>query len=255
MTALLDIANLSVRFGGIKALDDVSFQIAEGQICGLIGPNGAGKTTLFNCLSRFYEAQSGEIKFDGQDLRRIPAHQIVRHGIARTFQNLALFKTLTVVDNVKINDDRWTKTGFFAHAVRIATVGREEDKLEYDARRLIEEVGLTEYADSPVSELNFASQKKVELARALHSQPRLLLLDEPAGGLNHEEVSALGSLIRSLQSKFGIAVLIIEHHLNFVMNTSHKVVALNFGRKIAEGTAEEVQRNEEVIKAYLGTAV
>jgi len=252
---LLKVARLSVRFGGISALDDVSFNVERGQICGLIGPNGAGKTTLFNCLSRLYDASSGSIVFEGTELLNMPAHAIAGLGISRTFQNLALFKSLTVLDNVKLGASAWTKTGFLAHALRMPWVARKEDEIDDAARYVIHEVGLERDQDRPVSQLNFAVQKMVELARALVARPKLLLLDEPAGGLNHEEVAALGDLICRLQARLGLSILLVEHHLNLVMRISDKVVALNFGRKIADGPPKAIQDDGAVVQAYLGTAV
>ena len=189
---LLRVQNVGVRFGGIVALDDVSFDVATGQIVGLIGPNGAGKTTLFNCLSRLYQCGSGDILFDGSSLLRVPRHRIAGLGIGRTFQNLALFRTMTVLDNVMLGRQCRTRSGFFANAVRLPSVPREEAASAAKAQELIAFLGLGAVAASRVSDLPFGTQKRVELARALASEPKLLLLDEPASGLNHEEVGVLG---------------------------------------------------------------
>ena len=252
--ALLAVSKVSVRFGGIVALDDVSFEIAPGEIAGLIGPNGAGKTTLFNCLSRLYRWQFGEIAFDGKPLLDIPRHGIAAAGIGRTFQNLALFRTMTVRDNVMLGRHCRTRSGFLSNALRLPRVAREEEASDAKARELMAFLDLQADAHRRVSDLPFGTQKRVELARALAVEPRLLLLDEPACGLNHEEVEVLGKLIHDIRARMGVTVLLVEHHMSLVMSISDKVVALNFGRKIAEGTPAEVQRHPEVVQAYLGNS-
>jgi len=252
--ALLRVRNVGVRFGGIVALDDVSFDVAPNRIVGLIGPNGAGKTTLFNCLSRLYQCDSGDIVFDGRSLLRIPRHRIAALGIGRTFQNLALFGTMTVLDNVMVGHHCCMRSGFLSNALRLPGVGRGEFAATGKARALIEFLGLKAVAGTRVSDLPIGTQKRVELARALASDPTLLLLDEPASGLNHEEVGVLGAVIRDIRDRLGVTILLVEHHMSLVMSISDLVVALDFGRKIAEGTPDEVRACPEVVQAYLGRA-
>jgi branched-chain amino acid transport system ATP-binding protein len=252
--ALLSVRDVSINFGGIVALDKVSFDLREGQILGLIGPNGAGKTTLFNCLTRLYTPNSGTIEFEGRSILHKSADRIAALGIARTFQNLALFGTMSVFDNVRVGGHSRSRGDFFSDSLHLPWVRRQESLLAQTAWELVDDLNLRQVADRPVADLPFGTQKRVELARALTAQPKLLLLDEPAGGLNHNEVAALGELIRRVRDQRHITVLLVEHHMNLVMSISDRVVALDFGRKIAEGTPAEVRKHAELIRAYLGTA-
>ena len=250
---LLAVRNVGISFGGIIALDDVSLELGQGQILGLIGPNGAGKTTLFNCLTRIYTPNRGVIEFAGRNILNLPANRISGLGIARTFQNLALFRSMSVLDNVRVGGHPQSRSDFFSDALRLPWVRREEKMLEQSAYEMIRYLDLDTVAHRRVADLPFGTQKRVELARALAARPKLLLLDEPAAGLNHHEVGALGDLIRRIRDEQRITVLLVEHHMNLVMSISDRVVALDFGKKIAEGTPDEVRNDAEVIRAYLGT--
>jgi branched-chain amino acid transport system ATP-binding protein len=232
--SLLEVDNVGKRFGGIVALDSVSFGAEAGEIVGLIGPNGAGKTTAFNVITRLYTPDEGDVRFDGESLLRTRTNGVVRRGIARTFQNVELFRGLTVLENVQVG----ASARHGEHSV--------DDVLYY--------VGISSLRHRLAEGLPYGTMKRIELARALASSPRLLLLDEPAGGLNHEEVEELASFLRKLRSDFELTVLLVEHHMGLVMGVADRVQVLDFGRTIAEGTPAEVQANKAVIEAYLGTA-
>lgn len=248
---LLRCDNVRVTFGGIVALDGVSLDVGREQIVGIIGPNGAGKTTLFNCISRLYSVTSGDIQFNGDSLMKTPRHKIAKLGIARTFQNVALFESMTVRDNILVGSHPQRVGNYLTDALHM-TSKQDIDESHAEADRLMDLMQLTAEANRRVGALPFGTRKRVELARALAAHPSLLMLDEPAGGLSHGDVDELRELIQSLRDRFKLSVLVVEHHMQFVMKLCAKIIALDFGKKIAQGTPSEIQSHPEVIRAYLG---
>jgi branched-chain amino acid transport system ATP-binding protein len=250
--ALLRVEEVGVRFGGIVALDGVSFDVAPGSIVGLIGPNGAGKTTLFNCVCRLYDCERGAIVFDGKALLPLARHRVATLGIGRTFQNLALFRSMSVLDNVMVGQHCRTRGGFLANALRLPHAVRGDRAAREKAYALLALLGLEAHAGTPVAALPFGTQKRVELARALAAEPKVLLLDEPMAGMNLEEKQDMCRFVLDVNDQYGTTIVLIEHDMGVVMDISDRVVVLDYGKKIGDGTPDEVRSDQNVIDAYLG---
>ncbi|MCK5680893.1 ABC transporter ATP-binding protein [bacterium] len=252
--ALLEVNNLHLSFGGLQVLHDVSFSVEKGEIYAIIGPNGAGKTSILNCLGGFYHQQKGEIAFAGDDISHISPDRRAASGLARTFQNIALFRGMTVLDNIKLGSHVHLKTGLLGAAFYWGGAHREEMKLRDEIEdEIIDFLEIEHIRKQPVSTLPYGLQKRVELARALAMRPQILLMDEPVAGMNAEETEDMVRFILDIQEERDLTIIIIEHDMRMIMDISDRIMVLNFGRKIAEGSPLEVQRHPEVIRAYLGT--
>lgn len=250
--AILEIHDLSLSFGAVRALDAVSLRVEPGQVVGLIGPNGAGKSTLFNCISRFYTPEAGAIQFEGRSLLSLPAERVVAAGIARSFQNVELIAGLSVLDNVLIGKHRFIGSGLLGLAFHVPASWRREAAARREAQELLVHIGLSAWTMQRVAELPYGIRKLVEVARALIARPRLLLLDEPAASLHPLERDRLAAAISRIAREMGVAVLLVDHDMSFVMPLCDYVYVMDYGRKIAEGTPEDIRRDGDVIKAYLG---
>ena len=256
---LLRVEGLKMYFGGLKAVDDLSFDVKKGEIFGLIGPNGAGKTTVFNCITRFYDATGGDMYFENKygeivDLRSFKVHDIILQGIGRTFQNIELVKEISVIENLLVASTRAYRTGFWGHLIGAPSLKKEEKLLRAKAKRILKFMGLENYAQWYAMGLPYGILKKVEIARALMADAKLIIMDEPAAGLNDKETAELTETIRKIRDEFGVTILLVEHDMGLVMNVCDTVCAISFGQMLAIGTTEEIQKNRAVQEAYLGVA-
>jgi branched-chain amino acid transport system ATP-binding protein len=251
---ILDVKNISLRFGGVKALTDISFDVKEHEVRAIIGPNGAGKSSMLNCINGVYEPQEGSITFRGQTFGHMDSHQVATMGIARTFQNLALFKGMSVLDNIMTGRNLRIKSNIFMQALRIGPAEQEEMMHREKVERIIDFLEIQAFRKTPVGQLPYGLQKRVDLGRALALEPQVLLLDEPMAGMNVEEKQDMCRFILDVNDEFGTTIVLIEHDMGVVMDISDRVVVLDYGKKIGDGTPDEVRKNEEVISAYLGTS-
>ena len=251
---ILDVKNISLRFGGVKALTDISFNVREHEVRAIIGPNGAGKSSMLNCINGVYQPQEGNITFRGQTFKHMNSRQVAEMGIARTFQNLALFKGMSVIDNLMTGRNLRIKSNLFLQALRLGPAQREEEEHRAFVEHIIDFLEIQAYRKTPVGQLPYGLQKRVDLGRALAMEPKVLLLDEPMAGMNVEEKQDMSRFILDVNDEFGTTIVLIEHDMSVVMDISDRVVVLDYGKKIGDGTPEEVRNNEEVISAYLGTS-